>query len=133
MLRKISLTLACIVALAWFVSCREDGGAAEAGPTGESKIRFDLDTIGDDGLVGPPDGRRSVSYEFCVPGDAELVDQVRQIDATLEVYPDSRGRIGCSEDESLCIGNTHQPEFRGVLLKLAALPYVKEIHESHFE
>ncbi len=108
-LRKISLTLACIVALAWVVSCR------------------------DDGLIGPPDGLRALSYEFCVPGDAEQLDQVRQIDATLEVYPDSRGRIGCSEAESLCVGNTHQPEFRAVLLKLDALPYVKEIHETHFE
>jgi hypothetical protein len=45
----------------------------------------------------------------------------------------ARGRIGCGTDEVLCLGSTHQPEWRQVLTNLARLPYVRRIAEAHFE
>jgi membrane-bound inhibitor of C-type lysozyme len=98
-----------------------------------SKIQFDLDSMNENGLVGPPDGLRALSYEFCVPGDAATVDEVTRIDPTIQVQHGSPGRAGCSGGEALCLGHTHQPEFRRVLQELASLRYVRAIQESHFE
>jgi hypothetical protein len=41
--------------------------------------------------------------------------------------------MGCSDDEWLCIGHTHQPGSREILRTLAALNYVDEIREAYFE
>jgi hypothetical protein len=98
-----------------------------------AKITFDLDQLNDQGLHGPADGLRALAYEFCIPADPRLQAQVKAIDPTLVVFAGSKGRIKCSQGEYLCLGNTHQPEFRAVLLKLASLPYVKQINQCFFE
>lgn len=98
-----------------------------------SKITFSLDNIRPDGSRGSPDGVTSVAYEFCVPADAKTYQAVRQIDPSVKIYPGSRGRIGCSANEALCIGETHQPNWRQILLELAAQPYIAEIRECFFE
>ena len=98
-----------------------------------AKIHFDLTGFTEEGLYGPPDGLRALDYEFCIPADPALVDEVRAIDPTLSVFPDSPGRIGCGVDEYLCIGTTHQPDFRAVLLRLAELEYVQHIVPSYGE
>jgi hypothetical protein len=98
-----------------------------------SKITFNLEQLNEHGLYGPPDGLRALHYEFCIPGDPVTATQVRQIDPTIEIYPISPGRIGCTEGVYLCLGNTHQPNFKAVLFKLAQLPYVKRIDQAFFE
>ncbi len=98
-----------------------------------SKITFDLEKLNADGLQGPPGGLRALHYEFCIPADPTLETQVKAIDPTIVIHAGSKGRIGCSRDEYLCLGHTHQPQFKAVLLKLAALPYVKQIRECFFE
>jgi hypothetical protein len=98
-----------------------------------SKITFALDQLNQDGLYGPPGGERALHYEFCIPKDPAHADRVRHIDPTVEIFPKSRGRIGCGPQESLCIGSTHQPGFKAVLLKLASLPYVRRIDQAFFE
>ena len=98
-----------------------------------SKITFTLDQLNQDGLYGPPGGLRALHYEFCIPGDSAHEAQVRQIDPTIQIFPQSRGRIGCAPGEYLCIGSTHQPDFRTVLFQLAHLPYVKRIDQAFFE
>lgn len=112
-------------------------GCSTAQPSGpattDSKIKFSLDRIRPDGLRGPPDGLVSVAYEFCVPAGEAFYQQVRQIDPSVKFYPGSRGRIGCAPGQALCIGETHQPGWRQVLLKLAAQPYIAEIRECYFE
>jgi hypothetical protein len=45
----------------------------------------------------------------------------------------SRGRIGCTGDQYLCVGSTHQPGFRAVLARLARLPYIDRIEQSFGE
>jgi hypothetical protein len=97
------------------------------------KITFRLDQLNQDGLYGPPDGLRALHYEFCIPGDGAHEAQVRDIDPTIQVFPKSRGRIGCAAGEYLCIGSTHQPNFKTVLFKLASLPYIKRINQAFFE
>jgi hypothetical protein len=94
-----------------------------------AKITFDLDQLNDQGLYGPANGLRALAYEFCIPADPWLQAQVKAIDPTLVISAGSKGRIRCSPDEYLCLGNTHQPEFRAVLLKLASLTYVKQINQ----
>ena len=63
----------------------------------------------------------------------ELVREVTAIDPTLEIQRDSPGRIGCAADELLCFGHTHQPDYRRVLERLAALDAVAEIREAFLE
>jgi hypothetical protein len=104
-----------------------------AEPATLAKIKFDTTAIHEDGLRGPADGLVAVSYEFCIPAEEECYQQVRAIDSTIQIMQGSRGRIGCGNDQALCIGQTHQPSFRQVLQKLAALEYVSEIRECVFE
>jgi hypothetical protein len=106
-------------------------------PSGEEKvsekIRLDLSALDEDGLYGPPDGLRALSYELCIPARQEHAAEVRAIDPTIQVYRNSRGRIGCSNDQYLCVGSTHQPGFRAVLHRLAALDSVARIDPSYAE
>ena len=97
------------------------------------KIRLDLAGVNADGLYGPPNGLRALAYEFCIPAQPSLADEVRGIDPTVQVYSNSRGRIGCTPAEYLCIGSTHQPGYRAVLNQLAGLAYVARIDPSYAE
>lgn len=98
-----------------------------------AKIQFDLSVLNDEGLAGPPDGLRAISYEFCIPATLLAEAEVRAIDPTAEVFKGPSGRVGCSESQALVIGSTHQSDFRAVLLKLASLPYVERIIPSEGE
>lgn len=98
-----------------------------------AKIKFKLDEIRADGLRGPEDGLVSVSYEFCVPDNYRSLAQIQAIAPDVAVHSGSRGRIGCTEDEALCIGSTSGKNWREVLLRIAKLDYVAEIRECHFE
>ena len=97
------------------------------------KLRFSLEGFRADGLRGPPDGLTSLTYEFCVPANEQVYRELRRIDPGVQISPGSRGRIGCAEHQALCLGNTHQPQWREVLRELTALPYVTEIRECVFE
>ena len=97
------------------------------------KIAFDLSQISPEGLIGPTDGLRSVRYEFCIPANESNRAEVQAIDPTLEVYSNSKGRIGCSRQQYLCIGETHQPHWREKLEAIAKLQYVTKIVESFGE
>ena len=102
-------------------------------PDAPAKIKFRLDDIRPDGLRGPPDGLKSVAYEFCIPTSKLACDEVKRIDPSVNMQPGSRGRVGCTKEQTLCIGTTHQPNWREVLKKLSALAYIAEIRECFFE
>jgi heat shock protein HslJ len=112
---------------------RDSAAASTFVPGSESKIRFDLDRVDGDGLQGPPDGLRALHYEYCIPDRPEAIREVTAIDPTLQIQRGSPGRVGCGTGELLCLGHTHQPGYRAVLDRLAALPFVAEIHEAFFE
>jgi len=97
--------------------------------TAQAKITFDMSKLDADGLYGPPDGKRALSYEYCIPANPEAASQVKSIDPSAEVYPGSRGRIGCSSDEYLIVGNTSQPHYRSTLMRLAGLDTIERIDE----
>ena len=112
---------------------RAAAALSAAGSAFNSKIRFDLDRLDADGLQGPPDGLRALHYEYCIPDQADAMHKVIAIDPRLQIQRNSPGRIGCDEGELLCLGDTHQPNYRTVLQRLAALSIVREIRKTHFE
>ena len=98
-----------------------------------AKIQLDLKSIGPDGLRGAAGGRVSVAYELCVPAAQPVYAEVRRIDPALEIHEGSAGRVGCSPSQALVLGATNGNDWRSKLESLAALPYVAEIREAHFE
>lgn len=97
------------------------------------KITFDTDNINLQGLRGSKTSLRSVSYEFCIPTNEDIAKQVKIIDHSVELHNEARGRINCSETETLAIGNTQQPQWKSVLLNLSSQDYITEIQETFFE
>lgn len=97
------------------------------------KIGFDLTRFRGEGLFGPRDGARTLDYEFCVPEREDLLAEVKRIDPSLRAMPGVRGRAGCGDGFVLCVGNTGQPGFRQILLRLAKLDYVERIHATDRE
>lgn len=120
---------AMTMALGAVAGCRGD----RSPPPAAAVIAIDLDAIDTDGLRGTAAGRVAVSYEFAIPDTPGLRDAVRRIDRTVEFMPGSRGRVGATPGQCLCIGTTHQPGWRVVLARLAALPGVTPIVECHHE
>ena len=131
-MRTMCLALLAVLCLVFLMVMPGRAGDV-AHPEPLSKITFSLDQLNQEGLIGPPDGLRALDYEFCIPGDAAHAAQVRDLDPTLRIFTHSRGRIGCGPGEYLCVGSTHQPDFKTVLLRLASLPYVRRIDQAFFE
>lgn len=96
------------------------------------KIKFDLARLDENGLAGPPDGKVAVSYEFCIPADETKWREVQKIDGTAQKNG-GKGRVGCTSEQWLVIGSTHQKNHRRVLYELATLVDVQEIREVFFE
>jgi hypothetical protein len=97
------------------------------------KITFDISKLDKSGLYGSPDAKRALAYEFCIPDTVGNRTEVERIDPTVKFFAQSPERIGCKEHENLCIGSTHQKDFRRVLQRLAELTYVQRIDQSFFE
>ncbi len=93
------------------------------------KINFDISRISPDGLIGPPDGLRSVSYEFCIPAINDAVKTIKMIDSQIDIYRQSPGRIGCRKNQYLCIAHTHNKQWKDILFSIARLDYVEKIEE----
>lgn len=106
---------------------------SDEGVSADRVLGFDPSTLDANGLVGPADGKRALSYEFCIPAEPTSAAEVRAIDPSARVYEASPGRIGCSREQVLVIGHTHQPDFAAILQRLADLPYVDRIEETHFD
>ena len=123
----LSLALLPILLLA---GCGPDG---DAPGDRVAEIEFDLGQLDADGLRGPAGGKVAVSYEFAIPDTPAARAAVRRIDAGVTFMPGSRGRIGTRPGECLCVGSTHQPHHRDVLLALARLPEVARIIECHHD
>jgi len=94
------------------------------------KVTFDVAALDVEGLTGPPGGKRSIAYEFCIPEARE--GEVKAIDPTVNTQkaPD---RSGCGAGQLLAIGTTHQPNHKKILARLAALDYVTRISECFYE
>ena len=97
------------------------------------KIEFDLDALDAAGLAGPPDGKVAVSYEFRIPDTPANRAAVVAIDPEIEIATGPRGRVNAGPGFALCIGSTHMPRHREILLALARLPFVERIARCDFE
>jgi hypothetical protein len=109
---------------------------APQGPQGRDSLKkfsFDLTSLDAHGLRGEESGLCALSYEFCIPAMPVLAEQVRKIDPTLVIFDHAPGRSQCADDTFLCIGSTHQPGYRNVLLRLSRLSYIERIDEAFFE
>ncbi|MGK7931216.1 MAG: hypothetical protein AB4041_07250 [Microcystaceae cyanobacterium] len=105
----------------------------EIDPDSLNKIKFDLEAISSDGLIGPPDGLRSLTYEFCIPNQPPFLEEVSQIDSSIKLFSQSSGRIGCQSDEVLVLGDTHQSNWKEILVNLAQLDYIETIQQFYGE
>ena len=92
------------------------------------KITFDISQISADGLIGSGDNLRSLSYEFCIPKNSESLAEIKKIDPEIS-FSQSKGRIGCTENQYLCIGDTHKPNWLEILNTIAHLDYVERIDQ----
>jgi hypothetical protein len=101
-----------------------------APPLGFEKIRFDLKKVDADGLEGPPDGKRPVDYQFCVPNNLDTRMAVIELDPGARFESEVAGRAGCTTDEILVFASTEGPNWRGRVYAIAALPYVKSIRRT---
>lgn len=97
------------------------------------KITFDLSQVSPEGLIGSGTGRRSLDYEFCIPATDAAVAEIQAIDPNIQIYRNSRGRIGCDRTQYLSIGNTHHSQWRKILNQLVQLEYVERIDQSFGE
>jgi uncharacterized lipoprotein YbaY len=96
------------------------------GPEALKKIMFDWSAIGPDGLMGPDGGKRTMSYEFCIPATPQALNEIRALDSQFQASR-SPGRIRCSASQYLVIGSTHSPQWREILLEIAQRPDVQRI------
>ena len=97
----------------------------------EKKMNFEFSKLDKNGLRKSKG--TSLAYEFCIPNEEEKINQIKKIDETIKLYHSSQGRIGCGQNEVLCIGETANKDYKSILIKLTKLPYVKNINESFFE
>jgi hypothetical protein len=110
--------------------------AATAPPGADAamrKIEFDLDALDAAGLAGPPAGKVAVSYEFRIPDTPASRAAVTAIDPEIEITTGPRGRVNAGPGFALCIGSTHAPRHRDILLAIARLPFVERIARCDFE
>lgn len=121
----------CVALSALFLAGCGTPGPVAGDP--RAKIGIDLDALDADGLRGPADGKVSVDYEFAIPDTPAARAAVTRIDPSVTFQPGSRGRIGAKPGDCLCLGSTHQPRHREILLALARLPEVDRIIECHHE
>jgi len=99
-----------------------------------SKIAFNLKDFTEDGMkINDTKREGYINYEFCIPGSDETFREVMSIDSTVGVYKNSKGRSACSDAEWLCIGSSHQKNFKDVLLALTKLSYIRKIRETFWE
>jgi hypothetical protein len=97
----------------------------------ESKMNFEFSKLYKNGLIKKRG--TSLAYEFCIPNNETYIDKIKEIDESISIYKSGSGRIGCSNNEILCIGETHNKDYKRILTQIAELEYVKSINESFFE
>lgn len=97
------------------------------------KITFDLTQISAEGLMGSGSGLRSLNYEFCIPAEETYVAEIEDIDPDIHIYRHSRGRIGCTSEQYLCVNEAYGAGWQTALLAIAQLDYVERIDEFFAE
>lgn len=98
-----------------------------------SKIHFDLTDLDRNGRTGHYPEKVSLDYEFCVPYTPKHFSDIQAIDPEIECYHGPSGRIGCGDDEYLCIGHTGSSHYKDTLCRLSLLDYINTIERTWWE
>ena len=114
-----------LCAMIFFFQCQK-----AIAPKDIRKIEFDYSQIDAAGLRR---GVVAVDYEFCIPASESALEEIRRIEPEVNLLPKSKGRVGCREDQWLCIVNTRDPAWKRKLYAIAALGYVERIAEVFYE
>ena len=96
----------------------------------EAKIQFDYSAIDEQGLRN---GEVAVDYEFCIPASEAILQELLNIDSSIRVMKSSKGRIGCTNQQWLCINTTHTQDWKRKLNAIASLSFVEKIQETFYE
>jgi hypothetical protein len=88
------------------------------------KIKFSIEEIDEQGLIGPADGKRLIAYKFSIPADRAKRREVRRIDPSIKFFLES------DSTQYNCIGEGATQQ---VLLKLAGLTYIARIDPFYGE
>ncbi|PSR17338.1 hypothetical protein C8255_13145 [filamentous cyanobacterium CCP3] len=129
----IRAAIALPVGVVVFVISTACQPVSSSNSSASDKIAFDLSTLDENGLYGPPSGKRSLDYEFCIPVGDAYAQAVGAIDPSVQLFPQSLGRIDCGEGEILAIGNTNQADYDTILIELANLDYIERIQPVDWE
>lgn len=127
-MKTLKLSLVAILIIT-FASCSLF--KSKAVKQAESKMNFEFSKLYKNGLIKKRG--TSLAYEFCIPNNETYLDKIKEIDESISIYKSGSGRIGCSNNEILCIGETHNKDYKRILTQIAELEYVKSINESFFE
>ncbi len=125
---KTIKTISVVLFFFSFLSWSEAQGSVSAEVL--SKIGFDYSAVYSNGLAN---SQVSFDYEFCIPKDDAKAAEVKAIEPDVTMPRLAKGRVGCSENEQLCIVSTHGPKWKDRLYALASLPYVKRIVQTDYE
>lgn len=126
-----SLRLVLIAAALPLAACFGGGSDSPVPYRPGAAIAFDFDDLDADGRYAAEGGRpRHLSYEFCIPARDDAMADVTATDPSALCTEVAPGTGGCGGEEMLCVGNTKQPDFRPVLERLAAKPYIREIRPA---
>ena len=106
-------------------------GESQAGRP--SKITFDVKDLDQNGYIMTLNIKAAIDYEFCVPYSNQSLQQVYQIDPTIVCQHGPSGRIGCTNDEYLCIGNTAEKDAQSILCRLSLLDMIERIDQTFWE
>jgi hypothetical protein len=97
------------------------------------KVDINFHNLDADGLTGPPSSKVAVNYEFCIPANENTWKEISRIDPTAQKQTAGKGRVGCSKEQWLIIGSTHQKQYQRIIYNLASLPYVQKIKTVFWE
>ena len=125
-----SVSLLQIILLVTFCSTSQTNVSEESAL---KKISFDIGMLNAEGLYGEPEGLVSLDYKFCIPMNDDYKTEVAKLDTTINFHDGTGIKDGCSKNEYLCIGNTHQKDFKKVVIRLASLNYVQRIDQMFWE
>lgn len=122
------LSLLAIILVLW--ACKSE--KIQESPDAWKKIKLDFKQLDAEGLTGSGKNKVAQNYEFCIPAEARYWKQVKKLDPSAQKNS-GKGRVGCSKEQWLIIGSTHQKNYQRVLFQLANLPYVKAIEPTFWE
>lgn len=79
------------------------------------------------------DSKSSIDYEFCIPYQDKYLIEIKKIEPSINCFHGSGGRIGCTNNEYLCIGNTHLKNSKNTLCQLSSREYIQRIDPCYWE